>query len=138
MAVRSAHSRPTWPFSPRSRSKGALAVGAAWRRPGQPAAMAGRGRRLGHEEMVRDPFEVGEGLTGVHRVLSMAVDLGGGETAVRRSDTRSSAASDLSKRFVTLVGTSWRWQQYQRLVGGSSPHGGACGGRGTGRGHAVR
>jgi hypothetical protein len=87
---------------------------------------------------VRDPFEVGEGLTGVHQVLSTAVDLGGGETTVRRSDTRSAAASDLSKRFVTLVGTSWRWQWCQRLVGGSSPHGGACGGRGTGRGHVVR
>jgi hypothetical protein len=40
---------------------------------GQLAVMDGGGRRLGHEEVVRDPFEVGEGSVGAHRGLSMVV-----------------------------------------------------------------
>jgi hypothetical protein len=40
---------------------------------GQLAVMVGGGRRLGHEEVVRDPFEVGEGSAGAHRGLSMVV-----------------------------------------------------------------
>jgi hypothetical protein len=34
-------------------------------------------QRLGHEEVVRDPFEVGEGLAGAQPGLSMVVRLGG-------------------------------------------------------------
>jgi hypothetical protein len=44
---------------------------------GQPIAMAGGERWLGHEEVVRDPLEVGEGMAGAHLGLSMVVWLGG-------------------------------------------------------------
>jgi hypothetical protein len=37
--------------------------------------MASGGRRLGHEEVVRDPFEVGEGSAAAHLGLSTAVQL---------------------------------------------------------------
>jgi hypothetical protein len=44
--------------------------------------MADGERRLGHEEVVRDPLEVGEGLTGAHSGLSMVVRLGGEKPAM--------------------------------------------------------
>jgi hypothetical protein len=39
--------------------------------------MAGGERRLGHEMVVRDPLEVGEGLAGAHPGLSTVVQLSG-------------------------------------------------------------
>jgi hypothetical protein len=41
---------------------------------GQPAAMAGGERWLGHEEVARDPLEVGEGLAGAHPGLSTVAE----------------------------------------------------------------
>jgi hypothetical protein len=40
----------------------------------QPAKMAGGERRLGHEEVARDPLEVGEGLAGAHPGLSTVAE----------------------------------------------------------------
>jgi hypothetical protein len=39
--------------------------------------MAGGGWRLGHDEVVRDPFEVREGSVGAHQGLSMVMRLDG-------------------------------------------------------------
>jgi hypothetical protein len=39
--------------------------------------MAGGEQRLGHEEVVRDPLEVGEGSAGAHLGLSTVVQLDG-------------------------------------------------------------
>jgi hypothetical protein len=44
--------------------------------------MASGEQWLGHEEVVRDPLEVGEGLAGAHPGLSMVERLGGEKSAM--------------------------------------------------------
>jgi hypothetical protein len=55
--------------------------------------MAGGERRLGHEEVARDPLEVGEGLAGAHPVLSTVVRLDGEKPATGEG----------------IVGRRWCW-----------------------------
>jgi hypothetical protein len=76
------------------------------RRPGHAGGEV-VGERLGerHRSGATQIGGVGE-VGGSPKWSSTAVHLGGGETAVRRSDMRSAAAFEWSKRFMTMVGTS--------------------------------
>jgi hypothetical protein len=56
--------------------------------------MAGGEQRLGHEEVARDPFEVGEGLAGAHPGLSMVVRLSGEKPAMGAGTSGAEVVGD--------------------------------------------
>jgi hypothetical protein len=114
--------RSAWPFSPRPKSRGALAVDASWRRSGRLWPVGGMAARaLGGGE---GPVRGGIGVGGGSPVAIHGGDGGG--------DRWSPVVLEWSVTGYASEGSSWRRLQGQSMAGGGGARRGTHGGSGGG------